>query len=452
MSSRTSPPLKPLSPTSRPLEHRRDGVPASLTLPFLANTSTSVASSTAEGRPIPVDDSTAEHRTWALREINSHYPSRHRYAKSTGAQNSTYSEPVIVRSYYSPGPGRRDGLSRRRIGGRSKVPSHTTGSARGAGRGLLLRDRVSSASNGVLNSVAGIYGKKSAPAPPQDAKLPPIEAFSFKSFMAGMDAQTGGMADINADLDRIAEICARSRYSLSNQYEVHHAPHGSGSWFLASAQNPDTAHGPTLQVVSSDDERDLMGDGTSAKRRRHAARRNSRAMGTLETIMSSSRSSEEDKATKKSAAELADKVRGRTSRKGSGKSEGSTEGSMKSAHAASSQEDGETQKPRPRRHSTSLALIEASTDPAGGGGTNAGGLVGEPAEPQASSSQLETRTAPEPEAEGGRDHARGAISSEQDAAAGTTATWTGWWLLPWRTGSKPGRAEGSLRELLKGRQ
>ncbi|KOS19691.1 hypothetical protein ESCO_000367 [Escovopsis weberi] len=61
----------------------------------------------------------------------------------------------------------------------------------------------------------------------EEARLPPVEAFTFKSFIANIEAQGGGgsVGDINADLDRIAEICARSRYSLSNQYERSRTSH-----------------------------------------------------------------------------------------------------------------------------------------------------------------------------------------------------------------------------------
>src|SRR5690606_37833726 len=105
------------------------------------------------------------------------------------------------------------------------------------------------------------------------ARLPPVEAFTFKSFMANIEHDPTSAGDpthsIMSDLDRIAEICARSRYSLSNQYEVHKAPHGSGDSFLTSVSPPPSssggnngkrdlaAVGPTLQAVSSDDERQM---------------------------------------------------------------------------------------------------------------------------------------------------------------------------------------------------
>ncbi|CAK7206023.1 hypothetical protein SEUCBS139899_008806 [Sporothrix eucalyptigena] len=156
-----------------------------------------------------------------------------------------------------------------------------------------------------------------------EAKLPPLEAFSYKGFMADLQNTT----DIRSDLDRIAEICARSRYCLSDKYDSHVTPHGSGANFAASVrQHPSWSKGrrkgssspggPTLQAVPSDDDES---SARGSRRRRGGmggARRRSAAYGTLETIMSSSRSSEEDKTKKKSAADIKEAVRGRAARKG----------------------------------------------------------------------------------------------------------------------------------------
>ena len=301
---------------------------------------------------------------------------------------------------------------------------------------------------------------------PEEANLPPVEAFTFKSFIANMEAQESG-SDINADLDRIAEICARSRYSLSNQYEVHYTPHGSGASFMGVSRGQDS-QGPTLQVVSSDDERSLK----RLRRRRNGARRNSRAMGTLETIMSSSRSSDEDRSKKKSAAEIAEEVRGRAARKDSGATSPATS-SRSMADDQYSQDEQDAPRTPPGRRSASLALIDGSKqnltpgDPLSPRNSTVT-LVGEPALPQASMSQLEIRTAPE-EVRTKENHpppapnrvtrartldmpmARGAISSSDLAANGLISTLSGW--IPWRSADtanrSPGRAEGSLRELLR---
>jgi hypothetical protein len=301
-----------------------------------------------------------------------------------------------------------------------------------------------------------------------DAKLPPVEAFSFKSIMADLQQ------DIGADLDRIAEICARSKYSLSNQYEVHVTPHGSGTTFLASASGSSSRHqvpgGPTLQAISSDDEH----SSTRHKKRRSGARRRSAAYGTLETIMSSSRSSEEDKSKKKSAQDLAADVRGRASKHRKGESGSSHSGT----------EESKAHKKVARNKSTSLAsAMLDSTRHQGQGETispRASGtaLVSEPAKPKTSRSHLEIRTTQEDPAlenythePAGGEPSQPVVSDSVAAAAiaspdeprghsGLLSGFSHW--MPWRAGvvtevsssdQKGGKtksyAEGSLRELLK---
>ncbi|KAL1913933.1 hypothetical protein Sste5344_000200 [Sporothrix stenoceras] len=196
----------------------------------------------ARGKSIPLDDSTAAHRTSALRELNSSFPSpvlRHQQAKSTGAQSTTYSQPVIVRTYSGPpqSPSTsahyRPPSSSRRAGSRASyarripyVPSGTASSS--------TWDPAANSSNdaqrvgwGLANSLFGMARSKrkkggflpwpfvastDGQSQKDEAKLPPIEAFSYRGFMADLQTTT----DIRSDLDRIAEICARSRYCLSD--------------------------------------------------------------------------------------------------------------------------------------------------------------------------------------------------------------------------------------------
>ncbi|RGP65432.1 hypothetical protein FLONG3_9223 [Fusarium longipes] len=462
----------PTSSAPAPSKPRRHSLQFSFPPLFQSNTSsTSLVPSTAEGKPIPVDNSTAEHRTSALRELSSNFPTRHRYTQSTGAQSSTYSQPVIVRSYYAPVPAQPADRGVIVVNGRGHRPalSESSGPSALVRRVLPFSSGVVTSRNGMLGTMARNRTKKRLENEPEEPKLPSVDAFRFKSFMANLEEQSGG-TDINADLDRIAEICAKSRYSLSNQYEVHYAPHGSGSAFLAGGVESQEAQGPTLQAVSSDDER----ISKRSRKRPMGVRRNSRAMGTLETIMSSSRSSDEDKSKKKSAAEIADEVRGRTTQKGS------------SRHASlSPSEDGAienvaldeeiTQRTPRQRRSGSLALIDGARlsmnlSDVDTIRTSAVGLVSEPALPQTSSSQLEIRTVPETKnkeqvptvpkkkptvIEGiARPVARGAISSAEASNKSTfISTLSGWitWRSPHSSPMPQGRAEGSLRELLKSR-
>jgi hypothetical protein len=250
---------------SEPGSGRRHSLPFHFLAPGLWSANASAASlieseEAARGEHI-LDERTVATRISALRQLNGGTRG-HRYTKSTGARSSTFSQPVIVRTY--------------------------SGSVRPRSQ---KRDLVT-------------VKRESAPAMKSsqtELKLPPVEAFSFKGIM---DEIRHGVTD---DLERIAEICARSRYSLSNQYEVHMPPHGQGEAIIAAA-GP-SGGGPTLQAISSDDEH------TRQVRRSGGRRTRSAAYGTLETIMSSSRSSDEDKSKKKPAAVLAEEVRGRAAKK-----------------------------------------------------------------------------------------------------------------------------------------
>ncbi|KAH6626415.1 hypothetical protein B0J18DRAFT_140498 [Chaetomium sp. MPI-SDFR-AT-0129] len=363
--------------------------------------SASLAPSTAEGKPVRLaDPADTRHTGSALQKLNSKYPSaavrRHGYApEASSAQSSTYSQPVLVRTYSGPSPSQgsrstrsrqyRPPSSNRGTSRRVPLPSASTPGSGGPGRpaqptltdvGVGTTSNISASIskrgnvNINTNSNDPAYNNNASPVnmskpykaekatttatststttgsrislawpwplstrrEPEEPKLPPLDAFSFKSFMADLETR-GSDSDIGADLDRIAEICARSRYSLSNQYEVHVAPHGSGASFTSSPLPPSvsrtrdaqsghhrnrssgsvasTGGGPTLQAITSDDENPAR----LHSRRRAGTKRRSAAYGTLETIMSSSRSSEEDKSKKKSAAELVTEVRGRAARK-----------------------------------------------------------------------------------------------------------------------------------------
>lgn len=257
-------PQKPLTP------QRRHSLPLHYLPPGLWSANTSGVSlveseAAARGEHI-LDEATAAHRISALRQLNGATTPQHRYAKSTGARNSTFSQPVIVRTY--------SGATRPRSEQRDIV--------------TVKKDK------GISAMAAG----------KMELKMPPVEAFTFKGIMEEIRQ---GVAE---DLERIAEICARSKYSLSNQYEVHMPPHGRGEPILQTVgmgANGD----PTLQAVGSDDEslRHIP------PRSRGGRRTKSMAYGTLETIMSSSRSSDEDKTKKKPAAVIADEVRGRAAMK-----------------------------------------------------------------------------------------------------------------------------------------
>jgi hypothetical protein len=257
------PPLK--GSQSLPDRSRRHSLPLHF-LPqnlWSANTSTASLIETGEaarGEHI-LDEATVDHRISALRQLNGATRTRHHYAKSTGARNSTFNQPVIVRTYSGTRP-------------QSRV------------REAPVKREIQT------------MGK---------AELPPVEAFSFKGIMDSIHSS------VTEDLERIAEICARSRYSLSNQYEVHMPPHGDGDPFLLHRTGGAVqTGGPTLEAIASDDEQ----PGSNGRPARGGRRRTkSMAYGTLETIYSSSKSSEEDKTKKKPAKVIAEEVRGRAIKK-----------------------------------------------------------------------------------------------------------------------------------------
>lgn len=482
-------------PKKSPSTPTRSSLPFSFPPLFLQPNNTSVTSlvpSTAEGKPIPLDDNTAAHRTSALRELNSNFPSavaRHRYAKSTGAQSSTYSQPVIVRTYSGPSPSHahsRSNSNSARRGGSARRPPYSTTSTSISFFSIGATSKpVGPSQNGSLLSMSRGNDQKKSSWPwqqghEQDAadSLPPLEAYTFKSFMANVQAESN---DMDKALDDIAEIYARSRYSLSNQYEVHVAPHGSGSSFVSSVpslsrrrgqRNMQSEGGPTLQAIQLGDE---SGSARSHRKRRSGGRRRSAAYGTLETIMSSSRSSEEDKSKKKSAAEIAEGVRGRSASKSSGSASGSP-ATDTAAGKATFQVKPARLLARKKSSSFANAILQAdSTKHQVAGQTtsprsSAAALLSDPALPQTSASHLEIRTTPVDgytlESQPQFQDSSGAVeslSANDPRTPGNVRLIPGlrsW--VPWRTLSSttatlsqattlasPSHAEGSLRELLK---
>ncbi|KAI1418750.1 hypothetical protein F5Y12DRAFT_789622 [Xylaria sp. FL1777] len=472
-------PTSPSAPTGGPLSPSRFASSSRFPLPPRSQPNTSsasVVSSTAQGRPIPLSDANAADRTTALRELSRSQPiARHPHAKTsgpppstagttTGTTTGTYSQPVLVRTYSGPissssracANSRRDAISV--VQGTPNAPS-----SGGGGHG---RRRHGFA----VTLIRPLVSRK--PSARDDAKLPPLEAFSFKSIMAEIEQ------DIGADLDRIADICARSRYSLSNQYEIHVAPHGSGAGFApggtASAPIDSPSHdngGPTLQAISIDDEHSGTNDG-----RRVLARRRSAAYGTLETIISSSRSSDEERSKRKSAAEIAAQVRGRVPH-----SSPEVSDSSHSTEAQTSSElHGERTKKSPKARPTLAAAIldhsraqnyhHPDPQPQWTSSTN---LVSDPAIPETSHSLLVGTTTPEDESIGTFAKEQISASMSKSVAAATimvqeerkdqTGLLGGFrFSIPWKgtsatdvssTEQKPGRtksyAEGTLRQLLR---
>ncbi|KAI1463749.1 uncharacterized protein F4812DRAFT_229618 [Daldinia caldariorum] len=425
------------------------------------SSSTFLVPSTAEGRPIPLDDSTAAHRTTALRQLSRSQPSsRQRYsrakpppsAKSSAA--GTYSQPVVVRTY--PGASSSSTSTVRGPISVSSITSSQNLSSQRIKRNSTMKDKVRRKGTEKRRGTV-------------DARLPPLESFTFKSII--VDIQQ----DVGADLDRIAEICARTKYSLSNQYEVHIAPQGAGSGSLGPPSTSLRHHvstASTLQAISSDDEH----AGPRQRKRRGATRRRDTAYGTLETIMSSSRSSDEDRSNKKPAAQIIEEV----CRATVGTNDESASANSTEAQASSEHQDNKQSSFSSKSGIFATAIMDRSRSQAQGNAasqdTRGVILLSGPAEPQTSQNHLETKTSPIGSA--GRCYARESLSSVPQVVAsksvaaadittpedprgpsGRLSGFSAW--MPWK-GAKPvsnidpevfkgysSYAEGTLRELLR---
>ena len=306
----------PSAAQSAPDSSRRHSLPTSFLAPNAASTNTvgtfgiAAGSEDAARGENTLSEALAAHRLSALRQLNGGRVRGHRYAKSTGARNSTFNQPVIVRTY--SGANRPRSQRREPLGTRQE----------------------------------NIMSKSKAKA---NAKLPPVEAFTFKGIMEEIKH------DVSEDLERIAEICARSKYSLSNQYEVHMPPHGHSDPKLqagmATSGRGAIFAGPTLQAIEIIDERPRA----STRPLRGLRRTRSAAQGTLETIISSSRSSDEDQSKKKPAAEIVEEVRGRITRKSA-----SDAGNLQKA-AKSSRSQTEITRVRSKSITFASAFLENTT-------------------------------------------------------------------------------------------
>ncbi|KAK4227091.1 hypothetical protein QBC38DRAFT_455608 [Podospora fimiseda] len=382
--------------------------------PFIVAPSTTTAQGTI---PVPLADNTEA----ALQKLNSSYPS----SSSDTTTNNIYSKPVIVKTYCPTQPPQPRSQPR---------PSSSSASSTS---NMPSRHRQSPSTTSSLLNIPFISSWTTSSNRTQkenEINLPPLEAFSFKSFLAASAAATendgeGGGGGVQADLERIAEICARSRYSLSNQYEVHVAPHGDGSSSSLARRTPRMSLGNN----------GVVDEGLSGKRGRRKYK--GVAYGTLETIMSNSsssggsQSSGEGKSRKGKKSMVDEGVEvGRTSFEG---------GSMESAGGNKGKKK---EKVGRDKGGTRRRII------GGGGNSSSVSLVGEPALPRVSGNYLGVMTT-------------GGTGTGMAAEVEKQQTWgTGW--IPWRAAGGGGaeiavvqeeggggpssglNAEGRLRQLL----
>ncbi|KAI5855044.1 hypothetical protein GGS23DRAFT_590236 [Durotheca rogersii] len=234
--------------------------------------STIIIPRTAEGNLVPLDNSTAAHRTATLRQLSNSQPSARRQYGAGGdlslikSTTGVYSQPVVVRTYSS-----------------TNTPSSTRGQvsvpATPTSNGYSWRP----SRDVITPNITHKGNEKSRVA--ADLKLPSLQAFTFKGIMADIQE------DVIMDLDQIAEICAGSRFSLSDQYEVHITTPTSRVGANRPSSTPSLgSHTPAqsiLQAMADSDECISV----MRKRRKGATRQRNTTAGTLETIISSSQSS-----------------------------------------------------------------------------------------------------------------------------------------------------------------
>ncbi|KAI9760513.1 MAG: hypothetical protein M4579_001598 [Chaenotheca gracillima] len=203
----------------RPIDGQRQRRSSSLNnlLPKALNGSTSVTStaeadSTARGETsqsnVSDDEARTANRTAALRQLNGSSKSKSRSYKAAGAGSSSSSQPVIVRTYP---------------------------------RSMRTPETLSEAAipeDGEVN----------------EANLPSVEAFSFEGILRAIEPEISGT------LDAIAAICARSRYSLSNQYEVHMPSHDLSEQKSSSRGNTELRTGEEVSGTQTQTADQLLGD------------------------------------------------------------------------------------------------------------------------------------------------------------------------------------------------
>ncbi|KAF2488354.1 hypothetical protein BU16DRAFT_553989 [Lophium mytilinum] len=151
--------------------------------PHDSNITTSNSASTAPPSSLS-DPSNPLHVSAALRALNTGAFRARAAAKSTSTRTSLSSQPVVVRTY--------------------------SGSRRG-GSGVN--------SPRLLPESHSMNGRSPLGAAKVDT-LPPVDEFSFGGILRAVDPE------IRDAIDAIAEICARSRLSLADEYDAHLPPTG----------------------------------------------------------------------------------------------------------------------------------------------------------------------------------------------------------------------------------
>jgi hypothetical protein len=203
----------------------------------------------------------------ALRALNA--PAFHlsqaktKSAKSTSSRTTVTSQPVVVRTY---------------SGSR-----HTSrpGSGRNTPRAFALNGHMTASALS-----AGLAGRRE--------QLPAADDFSFSAILRAVDPE------IRDAIDAIAEICARSRMSLSDEYDAHLPPQGeitgagpgwptstlAGRGRLTRINQGWTAENPLMAVPEANSSSELLAQESKAGVP-SSKRRSQSAYGSLKSVISS---------------------------------------------------------------------------------------------------------------------------------------------------------------------
>lgn len=196
--------------------------------------------------------------------------SKSKSAKSTSSRTTLSSQPVVVRTY---------------SGSR-----HNSRPSSGVNTPRLFAGMSGSASQSPSFLTAGLAGR--------DGRLPAADEFSFSAILRAVDPE------IRDAIDAIAEICARSRMSLADEYDAHLPPQGEitasgpgwspgmgslvGRGRIARISQGWTATENTLTSVpeaSSSSER-LAGESRASTTAGTSKKRSQSAYGSLKSVIS----------------------------------------------------------------------------------------------------------------------------------------------------------------------
>lgn len=198
-------------------------IPQRITLPSSpsANSAepTVIPSTSQLAGPSDLGDRILAHET-ALRRLNGLDPKPTRGGKLAGPASTASTQPVLVREYSQSSP-------------RSSAVKQSR----------MKQKRFSG-------------GKR------ESSEMPPLESFSFQDILSSVEPE------VHDSIDKIAEICGRSRMSLADEYGSHLPPLGDVSLFTLHSQGDQPANSrlEPVEEASSSHEEPMQDPGSTRAR------------------------------------------------------------------------------------------------------------------------------------------------------------------------------------------